>query len=99
MIITSDIIKIEEIKIKIIMATIEPRVNIALDSDTLSLLREIARNTKRSISAICADFVKKQIELDEDAYDIKLIKNLGKINLDEALPAKETRKILDALPD
>lgn len=81
------------------MATIEPRVNIALDSDTLSLLREIARNTKRSISAICADFVKKQIELDEDAYDIKLIKNLGKINLDEAVSAEEARKILDVLPD
>lgn len=99
MIITSDNLKIEEIKIKIIMATIEPRVNIALDSDTLSLLREIARNTKRSISAICADFVKKQIELDEDAYDIKLIKNLGKINLDEAVSAEEARKILDVLPD
>lgn len=81
------------------MATIEPRINIALDSNTLSLLREIAKTTKRSISAICADFVKRQIELDEDAYDIKLIKSLGEINLNEAIPAEETRKILDVLPD
>lgn len=81
------------------MATIEPRINIALDSNTLSFLREIAKATRRSISAICADFVKRQIELDEDAYDIKLIKSLGEINLNEAIPAEEVRKTLNALPD
>ena len=82
------------------MATIEPRINIALDSNTLSLLREIAaKATKRSISAICADFIKRQIELAEDAYDIKLIKSLGKINLEEAIPMEEVRKTLNALPD
>ncbi len=81
------------------MATIEKRVNIALDSNTLSLLKEIAINTKKSVSAICAEFVKKQIEFDEDAYDIKLIKSLGEIDLNKAVSSNEARKILVEIPN
>ena len=81
------------------MPTIEPRVNIALDSSTLDLLRDISSKTKKSISAICADFIKRQLEWDEDAYDIQMIKSLGEIDESKAIPANEVKKILDVLPD
>ena len=81
------------------MPTIEPRVNIALDSSTLDLLRDISSKTKKSISAICSDFIKRQIEWDEDAYDIQMIKSLGEIDESKAIPANEVKKILDVLPD
>lgn len=83
---------------RLFMATIDPRVNIALDRDTLSTLKEIAHNTKKSVSAICAEFVKRQLEFDEDAYDLKLIKSLGNIDEIEAISSEEARKLLDALP-
>ena len=81
------------------MPTIEPRVNIALDSSTLELLRNISSKTQKSISAICADFIKRQLEWDEDAYDIRMIKSLGEIDESKAIPANEVKKMLDALPD
>ena len=81
------------------MPTIEPRVNIALDSSTLDLLRDISSKTKKSVSAICADFIKRQLEWDEDAYDIQMIKSLGEIDESKAIPANEVKKMLDALPD
>lgn len=81
------------------MPTIEPRVNIALDSSTLDLLRDISSKTKKSVSAICADFIKRQLEWDEDAYDIQMIKSLGEIDESKAIPANEVKKILDVLPD
>lgn len=82
-----------------LMPTIEPRVNISLDGDTLSLLREISLRTKKSVSAICSEFIRRQIEWDEDAYDIAMIKNLGAIDETQAIPAEDVKKILDALPD
>ena len=81
------------------MPTIESRVNIALDSSTLDLLRDISSKTQKSISAICADFIKRQLEWDEDAYDIQMIKSLGEIDESKAIPANEVKKMLDALPD
>lgn len=81
------------------MPTIEPRVNIALDSSTLDLLRDISSKTKKSVSAICADFIKRQLEWDEDAYDIRMIRRLGSIDETKAIPADEVKKMLDALPD
>ena len=81
------------------MPTIEPRVNIALDSSTLDLLRDISSKTKKSVSAICADFIKRRLEWDEDAYDIQMIKSLGEIDESKAIPANEVKKILDVLPD
>ena len=81
------------------MPTIEPRVNIALDSSTLDLLRDISSKTKKSVSAICADFIKRQLEWDEDAYDIQMIKSLGEIDENKAIPANEVKKMLNALPD
>ncbi len=81
------------------MPTIEPRVNIVLDSSTLDLLRDISSKTKKSVSAICADFIKRQLEWDEDAYDIQMIKSLGEIDESKAIPANEVKKMLDALPD
>ncbi|MDR1288970.1 MAG: hypothetical protein LBJ77_01080 [Holosporales bacterium] len=59
------------------MATIEHRVNIALDRPTLSMVKRIADQTKRPFSKICADLIKRQIEYDEDAYYIKLIEEMG----------------------
>lgn len=81
------------------MATKEPRINIALDKDTLALLKGIALTTQKSVSAICADFIRRQIEWDEDAYDIQCIQRMEKADLESAIPAADVRKMLDALPD
>ncbi|MDR2401984.1 MAG: hypothetical protein LBD32_00760 [Cytophagales bacterium] len=81
------------------MATIEPRVNIALDSTTLSTIKQIANQTKQSVSKICADLIRKQIEHDEDAYYIGLIRQMGNVDKKPRISSQEMQKRLDELQD
>lgn len=81
------------------MATIEPRVNIALDHHTLRMIKQIANHTKQSISKICADLIKRQIEYDEDAYYIGLIRQMGDIDQKTRISAQEMERRLDELQD
>ncbi|MDR0632157.1 MAG: hypothetical protein LBF54_02895 [Holosporaceae bacterium] len=81
------------------MATVEPRVNIALDYATLSMIKQIAHQTKQSVSKICADLIKRQIEHDEDAYYIGLINQMGDIDQKPRISAQEMQRRLDELQD
>ena len=81
------------------MATIEPRVNIALDASTLGIIRQIAKKSKTSVSKVCADFIRRKIEDDEDAYDIRMLNEMGDISKLETVTLEEAEKYLDALPD
>ena len=81
------------------MATIEQRVNIALDGFTLELVKQMARNAKTSVSKICADLIRRRIEDDEDAYYVKLINEMDDISNKKTVSLDEARKYLDALPD
>jgi predicted DNA-binding protein len=81
------------------MATIEQRVNIALDGSTLEIVKRMAKNAKLSISKICADLIRKRIEDDEDAYYAKLINEMGDIDSKSKISSEEMRRRLDALQD
>jgi predicted DNA-binding protein len=81
------------------MATIEPRVNIALDCATLNTIKQLANRTKQSISKICADMIKRQIEHDEDAYYIGLINQMGDFDQKPRISAQEMERRLDELQD
>ena len=81
------------------MAAIEQRVNVALDKSTLHFVKEVANITNRSVSKVCADFVKKQIESDEDVYYIKLINEMGDINTKPKIGSSEMHRRLNELPD
>ncbi|MDR2782083.1 MAG: hypothetical protein LBB21_06580 [Holosporaceae bacterium] len=81
------------------MATIEPRVNIALDSNTLNLIKQISSQTKQSVSKICAELIRKQIEYDEDAYYINLIEQMGNIDQKPRISSKEMQRRIDELLD
>jgi hypothetical protein len=81
------------------MATIEPRVNVALDHFTLSTIKLIANRTKQSISRICADLIKRQIEYDEDAYYINLISQMGDFDRKPRISSQEMQRRLDELQD
>lgn len=78
------------------MATIEQRVNIALDGFALELVKQMARNAKTSVSKICADLVRLRIE---DDYYVKLINEMGDISNKKTVSLDEAKKYLDALPD
>ena len=79
------------------MATIEQRVNVALDGATLNLIKETANITNRSVSKVCADLIKKQIENDEDAYYIKLINEMGDIDAKPKISSSEMHRRLNEL--
>jgi predicted DNA-binding protein len=81
------------------MPTIDPRINIVLDHSTLNVIRQIAQNTKKSVSRICADFIKKQIEDDEDAYYVNLIEQMGDVESKPKISSKEMQRRLDELQD
>ena len=81
------------------MATLEQRVNIALDSSTLALVKQMAQNAKTSVSKICADLIRRRIEDDEDAYYIQLINEMGDISNKKTVSLEEAKRYLDALPD
>jgi predicted DNA-binding protein len=79
------------------MATIEQRVNIALDNQTLEVIKQVARNTKKSVSKVCSDFIKRRIEDDEDAYYVKLVNELGDVDSKSKINAEEMHRRLDEL--
>ncbi len=81
------------------MATIEQRVNIALDAGTLELIKQMAKKAKTSVSKICADLIRRRIEDDEDAYYVRLINEMGDISDKKTVSLDEAKKYLDALPD
>jgi hypothetical protein len=81
------------------MATVEPRINIALDRTTLNMIKQIANHTKRSISKICVSLIKRQIEYDEDAYYIGLIEQMGDIDKKPRISSEEMQRRLDELQD
>jgi hypothetical protein len=82
-----------------VMATVEPRVNIALDSSTLNMIRQISSQTKQSVSKICAELIRKQIEYDEYAYYISLIEQMGDIDQKPRISSPEMQRRLDELQD
>ncbi len=79
------------------MATIEQRVNIALDRMTLEIIKNIAISRKESVSRVCANLIKKRIEDDEDAYYVRLINEMGDINSKPKISSEEMQRRLDAL--
>ena len=81
------------------MATIEQRVNIALDAGTLELIKQMAKKAKTSVSKICADLIRRRIEDDEDAYYVRLINEMGDISDKKTVSLDEAKKYSDALPD
>ncbi|MDR1032005.1 MAG: hypothetical protein LBL30_02690 [Holosporales bacterium] len=81
------------------MSTVEPRINIALDHSTLNIIKQIANHTKRSISKICVNLIKRQIEYDEDAYYIGLIEQMGDIDQKPRISSEEMQRRLDELQD
>ncbi|MDR2464449.1 MAG: hypothetical protein LBD36_02460 [Holosporales bacterium] len=81
------------------MPTAEPRINVVLDRSTLSVIKQIAKNTNKSVSRICADFIKKQIDDDEDAYYVKLLEQIGDIGSKPKISSKEMYRRLDELQD
>ena len=81
------------------MATIEQRVNVALDAGTLDLIKQMAKKAKTSVSKICAELIRRRIEDDEDAYYIRLINEMGDISNKKTISAEEMERRLDALQD
>ena len=81
------------------MATIEQRVNVALDAGTLDLIKQMAKKAKTSVSKICADLIRRRIEDDEDAYYIRLINEMGDISDKKTVSLEEAKRYLDELPD
>lgn len=81
------------------MATIEQRVNVALDAGTLDLIKQMAKKAKTSVSKICAELIRRRIEDDEDAYYIRLINEMGDISDKKTISAEEMQRRLDALQD
>ena len=81
------------------MTAIEQRVNIALDESTLDIIKRVAKETKRSVSKVCADFIRRRIEDDEDAYYVKLINEMGNIDSKPKITAEEMQRRLDELQD
>ncbi|MCR5225149.1 MAG: hypothetical protein K6C34_03630 [Alphaproteobacteria bacterium] len=81
------------------MATIEQRVNVALDAGTLDLIKQMAKKAKTSVSKICADLIRRRIEDDEDAYYVRLINEMGDISNKKTISAEEMQRRLDALQD
>ncbi len=78
------------------MATTEQRVFMSLDSETLETIKKLAKKSKTSISKICAKFVAKQLEEDEDAYWMKIINEEKKKGI-EAIDHDEFWQHLDEL--
>ncbi len=78
------------------MATTEQRVFMALDSETLETIKKLAKKSKTSISKICAKFVTKQLEEDEDAYWMKIIE---KRKNEKTISHEKMLSMLNDLPD
>ena len=74
------------------MAT--PRINIALGTNDLWCVKQLAKRYKRSVSKICADLIQRKLEEDEDAYWIKLLEQEG-VEEQKTISAEEVWKALD----
>ena len=81
------------------MATVEQRVNIALDYATLQLIKQMAKTAKTSVSKICSELIRRRIEDDEDAYYAKIINDIGDLSQNKTISIDDARKYLDALQD
>lgn len=55
------------------MTTLNPRINLTLDLLTYQTIRNQAKLANTSLSNICLNYIKKQIEEDEDIYWNKII--------------------------
>jgi hypothetical protein len=76
----------------------EKRVSVPLDRQSLEALNEIAEYTQQPIGRICANMIKKQLEWDEDAYYLKMIKDEG-IDLEDTVSIEEVKRRLSAIQD
>ena len=81
------------------MATVEQRVNIALDYATLQLIKQMAKAAKTSVSKICSELIRRRIEDDEDAYYAKIINDIGDLSQSKTISIDDARKYLDAIQD
>ena len=81
------------------MATIEQRVNIALDPVTLDIVKQTAKNLKTSVSKVCADLIRRRLEDDEDVYFAKLVNEMGDISQMKTYSLEDAERMLDELPD
>jgi hypothetical protein len=82
-----------------LVPTVEPRINIVLDHATLGIIKQVAQNTNQSVSRVCADFIKKQIDNDEDAYYVKMLEQIGDIDNKPKINSQEMHRRLDELQD
>lgn len=81
------------------MPAIAKRVNVGLDADTIYMLNLLVKKTKSSMSEVCANFIRRGIEEDEDAYDIKLLEEMGDIDNMETYSLEEMKKMLHNVQD
>lgn len=81
------------------MATVEHRVNIALDPITLNAIKQTAKMLKTSVSKVCADLIRRRLDDDEDVYWANLINDLGDISKKKRISWEEMERKLDELPD
>ncbi len=54
------------------MTTVNPRINVTLDKDTLGILGDIAQATHKSVASVAKELILQALELDEDAYWVKV---------------------------
>ncbi|MFN7402066.1 MAG: ribbon-helix-helix protein, CopG family [Alphaproteobacteria bacterium] len=54
------------------MTTRNPRINVTVDDETAAILALIAKKQKKTISAAARELIEKALEVDEDAYWLKL---------------------------
>lgn len=54
------------------MATINPRLNITLSEESLSILSSMSKAEGKSMSAIAREFIENMLEYEDDAYYVKL---------------------------
>jgi hypothetical protein len=67
-----------------------------LDDETVAQLKFIARETKTTVSQLCAKYVKQQLEYDEDAYYMKII---GERRNEPTMSLEELERRLNELQD
>jgi hypothetical protein len=76
--------------------TIATRINMGLDEDTVAQLKYVAKETKTTVSQLCAKYVKQQLEDDEDAYWMKII---GERRNEPTISHEKMMSMLDELQD
>ncbi len=71
------------------MSTLKQRVNITLDDDVYAILKQLSKETNKTISGLGQELIKKAIETNEDIYfsrksEERLKKKEKKISHDKA---------------